>query len=249
METHDCRASGSLAVGEVDYDALWTGSWGDMQKYGPTSRHQRRIIAGVLDPLNFESVLDVGCGEGSLLAYLGGRYRCKRMAGLDVAEPAIEQARKTYPSASYFVGGIESLPSGESFDLITCLDVLEHVEDDLGMLRAMSAACRRFVLCTTVQGTMRPGEREIGHVRNYRRGELQEKMRQAGLTPIRTVEWGFPFYSPIFRSLVSSTQSEPLSFGQYGIGRRILCHALYSLFLLNSWQRGDKLFVLAGKAS
>ena len=94
---------------------------------------------------------------------------------------------------------------------------------------------------------MREGEREIGHVRNYRRGELREKMIRAGLTPVRVVEWGFPFYSPLFRSGVAGTRSEALSYGQYGSGRRLLCQGLYALFLLNSWRRGDKVFILAEK--
>jgi hypothetical protein len=72
-------------------------------------------------------------------------------------------------------------------------------------------------------------------------------MLEAGLTPIRTVEWGFPFYSPLFRSAVSVGRGECLSYGRYGLGRRLICHALYGLFLLNSWGRGDKLFVLGEK--
>jgi SAM-dependent methyltransferase len=221
---------------------------GDLQQYGPTSRHQRRIIASMLDPLRFDSILDVGCGEGSLLAYLGPRYRCRHLVGLDLSESAIARARHTFPSASYIVGNIGDLPPGESFDLVTSIDVLEHVEDDEALLRDMAAATRRFVLCVTIQGRMRPGEQDIGHVRNYGYGELQEKMLAAGLNPIRTVEWGFPFYSPIFRSTLAHTRSELLSYGQYGLARRLLCHGMYALFLLNSWRLGDKIFILAEKA-
>lgn len=245
METVDGRDLESTTTTEVDYDALWSDKWGDMQRYGPVSRHQRRIIAALLDALRFDSVLDVGCGEGSLLAFLHSRYSCDRMAGLDIAGPAIERARRTFPPAHYFTGDMASLPPEERFDLITCIDVVEHVENDVELLRGMAAVCSGFVLCVTVQGEMRPGEREIGHVRNYGRGELQAKMLQAGLTPIRTVEWGFPFYSPLFRSIVATSRSEPLSYGTYGMGRRLICHSLYSLFLLNSWGRGDKIFVLA----
>src|SRR5438067_1310433 len=125
---------------DVDYDQLWTQKWGDLQQYGPTSRHQRRIIADLLDPQHFDSILDVGCGEGSLLAFLGPRYRCHRMLGLDLSASAIERARQTFPSASYIVGDIGALPRGEQFDLVTCIDVLEHVEDDESLLRDIAAA-------------------------------------------------------------------------------------------------------------
>jgi SAM-dependent methyltransferase len=247
MDIHDDCQMRPPEIGEAAYEALWTQKWGYLQKYGPTSRHQRRIIAHMLDSLSFDSVLDVGCGEGSLLAFLGDRYPGRRMAGLDVAGPAIELARRNFPAASYLAGDLGCLPKESQYDLVTSIDVLEHVEDDEGMLRGMASACQRYALCGTVQGRMREGEREIGHVRNYRRGELEEKMIRAGLTPIWVVEWGFPFYSPLFRSSVASTRGESLSYGAYGLGRRLLCHGLYTLYLLNSWRRGDKIFILAEK--
>ena len=127
---------------------------------------------------------------------------------------------------------------------VTCIDVLEHIEDDVEFLRHLKAHSARYVLAASVQGRMRPGEREIGHVRNYQKGEMQEKMKLVGLNPVRTVQWGFPFYSPLFRSSVSSSGSEDLSYGRYGFARRRLCDAIYALFLLNSWDHGDRLYVL-----
>ena len=247
MAPNDTHVCVNPTEQSADYDLLWTRKWGDIQRLGPTSRHQRRIVASMLDPFQIDRVLDVGCGEGSLLAFLGDRYRCSYLAGLDVARPAIERAQINYPGAAYIVGDIEAVPKQDPFDLVTCIDVLEHVEQDVELIRGMALVSRRFVLCGTIQGTMRRGEPEIGHVRNYCRGELQNKMVQAGLAIVREVEWGFPFYSPVFRELVAATHSEPLSFGTYGTGRRFFCHALYTLFLLNSWSRGDKVFVLGEK--
>jgi SAM-dependent methyltransferase len=229
----------------VDYEDLWSHRWGDMQRYGPTSRHTRRIVARLLDVLDFSSVLDVGCGEGSALAHLHARYPSVRLAGTDVSAAAVARARVNCPYASFTVGDFSALPAAERFDLVTCFDVLEHVVDDVSFLRGLAAVSARRVLCATVQGRMRPEEAGIGHVRNYSRGELQGKMEEAGLKAVRTVEWGFPFYSPAFRSLVSATGSDTLSHGRYGAGRRLVCHGLYALFLLNSWRRGDRLYVLA----
>jgi SAM-dependent methyltransferase len=230
---------------DVDYDHLWKLTWGDMQKYGPASRHSRRVLARMLDGIAFRSVLDVGCGEGSNLAFLHQRYRCQRLTGCDVSESAIERARRAFPVANYFVGPPACLTDSRLYDLVMSIDVLEHVPDDVGLLRQMAEVTRRYVLCVTVQGRMRPQEVRIGHVRNYKRNELQSKMTHVGLAPIRAVEWGFPFYSPVFRSFVSGTRSDALAYGRYTIGKRLLCHAMYLLFLGNSWRRGDRLFVLA----
>ena len=43
----------------IAYDQGWESGWDDMKKYGPFSRHLRRIIKQIIRPLEFESVLDI----------------------------------------------------------------------------------------------------------------------------------------------------------------------------------------------
>lgn len=52
------------------YDEGWQSKWDDMKAYGPFSRHLRRIIKEMIRPLEFRSVLDVGCRQESLLQEL-----------------------------------------------------------------------------------------------------------------------------------------------------------------------------------
>lgn len=82
--------------------------------------------------LDGKRVLDVGCQCGALAVALseGGA----RVTGLDVDEPLLEGARaraKGYGVGATFVRGVaERLPFDDrSFDLVTMVDVIEHVED------------------------------------------------------------------------------------------------------------------------
>ena len=68
----------------------------------------------------------------------------------------------------------------------------------------MAAMTRRYLFVSTIQGRMRPSEVAIGHVRNYSAIELRAKLERAGLEVLGLSGWGFPFYSPLYRSLVSS---------------------------------------------
>jgi SAM-dependent methyltransferase len=74
--------------------------------------------------------------------------------------------------------------AGRGFDTIVCLNVLEHVEDDLGSLRAMRtllAPRGRLVLLVpalrTLYGTL---DQALGHYRRYGPRELREKFAAAG---------------------------------------------------------------------
>ncbi|GHC76938.1 bifunctional 2-polyprenyl-6-hydroxyphenol methylase/3-demethylubiquinol 3-O-methyltransferase UbiG [Streptomyces flavofungini] len=77
-------------------------------------------------------VLDVGCGGGYTTEFLHSRG-C-RVYGLDVSERLIASARKhaeeTGRGIEYTTGSSDALPYPDaSFDVITCLDVLEHVQN------------------------------------------------------------------------------------------------------------------------
>lgn len=79
-----------------------------------------------------EILLDVGCGDGSLLALSRKNY--KRTLGADITRNALEIANGRGLSVIQAdLGG--TLPvAGKSVDTVTCLDVLEHIVDPLKFL-------------------------------------------------------------------------------------------------------------------
>lgn len=82
--------------------------------------------AGKLNP---QSILDVGCGEGFTLENLRKNKIGKELAGIDFSKHAIEIGNKMHPSLSLKYGTIYHLPfKDNSFDLVICSEVLEHLE-------------------------------------------------------------------------------------------------------------------------
>ena len=93
-----------------------------------------------LRPLEGRCAADVGCGAGLLaepLARLGAR-----VVAVDAAEENIEAARLHAISQGleidYRVGGVERLDG--SFDLVTCLEVVEHVAEVRAFVAGLAAA-------------------------------------------------------------------------------------------------------------
>jgi len=104
-------------------------------------RGRRRIIRAVLDDLTLpdgSSILDAGCGSGRTLDELrdyGATY------GLDTSPTAVATARARGHDVR--LGTVESAPfAAASFDLVTCLDVIEHTADDRRTLRELRRLCR-----------------------------------------------------------------------------------------------------------
>ena len=128
--------------------------YGTMRALEDTHWWYRALRAAVLERIGkAESILDVGCGTGGMLALLGGR----RAVGIDLSGTALSLARGR---------GIGRLARGSAcvlpfrsgtFDAVLLLDVVSHkaVEDDLLAL----AECARVA---------RPGGTVVVHVRAYR---------------------------------------------------------------------------------
>ena len=78
-------------------------------------------------------VLDVGCGGGFTCEYMA--QKGARVTGVDRSAASIETARRHARDSglpiTYHAGSAERLPfaDGRHFDVVTCVDVLEHVED------------------------------------------------------------------------------------------------------------------------
>src|SRR5262245_42476669 len=105
-------------------------------------RGRRRIIRAELDRLPLPPhahVLDAGCGSGRTLEEL---VAYGDPAGIELDPEAAELARGR-GLADVRVGRLEDLPwPDQTFDLITCLDVIEHTPDDRLALVELRRVCR-----------------------------------------------------------------------------------------------------------
>jgi 2-polyprenyl-3-methyl-5-hydroxy-6-metoxy-1,4-benzoquinol methylase len=236
------------ALSAEQYDALWSAGWDDTRLFGPMARHSRRLFRKLSADLTPATILDAGCGEGSLLKALLETHPNARGSGLEVSPQATALARQVVPGATFITGDITAVDIEQRFDLVVSADVVEHIEDDRAAIQAMVdlTAPGGRVIISTLQGTMRNFERQVGHVRNYAPDELQDKMRDAGLKIEKVVEWGWPFYSPLYRSVLDLLDNKG-TMGRFGPVRKLICHVLYAVFLLNRSSKGDYIFVRAVK--
>lgn len=189
-------------------------------------------------------MLDVGCGSGGNLAALARAMPHLALSGVDVSPQALALAAQRVPTASFRQLDAQKEKLEERFDLVLCNQVIEHLVDDMTALRNMALMAKQWVLVATMRGRMRPSELTIGHVRNYSYSELREKAASAGLEVIDLFGWGFPFYSPLYRTMIEWLPGGPPE-GNFGTLQKSVANFLYYLYALNIPRHGDVVTMLA----
>jgi SAM-dependent methyltransferase len=165
---------------------------------------RRHIIAGFVERACRDlgklrpRILDVGCGTGANLQMLS---RFGVAEGVDVSVAALNFCRAR-GLAEVKQGAAESLPYEDAaFDLVTGLDVVEHLDDDIAGLKEMRRVLRpggRAVLFVPAFMFLWGVQDDISHHRRrYTLPELKLKLREAGLTVERATYANLTFFAPI----------------------------------------------------
>lgn len=131
---------------------------------------------------HFDAILDIGCGSGLMLNSL---ERIGNTSGMDMSDAAIQF------SSEIFKGAIKkgSLPNdvpypSNSFSLVTALDVIEHIDDDLASLASIKNLLRengKAIITVPAYMSLWSHFDELNeHKRRYTLEELRQKLLGAG---------------------------------------------------------------------
>jgi 2-polyprenyl-3-methyl-5-hydroxy-6-metoxy-1,4-benzoquinol methylase len=153
----------------------------------------RRFLDTILEMLSlvfFNSLLDVGSGEGVVLGHINKSYEA-RLLGMDLDRKRIQVAQQLTPSESYFVGDAQALPfEDNSFDIVIMLEVLEHVGNPSLALQEAHRVTRDYLLAS------------VPHEPWWRLGNIVrlKYLRNFGNTPEHIHHWTLSGFQTLIRS-------------------------------------------------
>lgn len=136
----------------------------------------RALIEQLAPPCTGKTVVDIGCGTGANIASLANAYRA---IGTDASPDAIERAQQRFPHAEFNCTTDEAQLATyiAAADVVTCMDVLEHVSDDFQLFSSLLAAARpgtHFLLTVPALLSLWSGSDEtLAHYRRYDRARFE----------------------------------------------------------------------------
>jgi len=177
-----------------------------------TMREARRYQAHVFNifrPYVGSRVLEVGSGIGTATEQLLGV--ASRVVGIEPNRTSIDRLRQRVghdPRFTLHECHLEDCDPGvlrgERFDTVVCINVLEHIEDDVTALRVFRDLLQPsgghvLIFVPAMQTAYGPLDAELGHHRRYSRRTLSAAFDAAGLSldvlrytnPIGLLAWLF----------------------------------------------------------
>jgi SAM-dependent methyltransferase len=88
------------------------------------------VVLDQLEPWSFDSLINVGCGDGRFLRELAAKRPSVDTLDIDYSELSIAMARGMNPDLDYEVIDLLSEDVGRQFNVATAVEVLEHIPPD-----------------------------------------------------------------------------------------------------------------------
>lgn len=149
-----------------------------------------------LDLIRDGTVLDIGCGDGLLLSYLGKKHIVA--TGIDISPEAVVRCRAAGLTALEHSLDTKLPFADESFDTVVLLDVLEHLYDPLAVLVEARRVARNRIIVSVPNFSSLPARLQTllgrvpennragkGHVYWFNHPILLSLAKRAILTPGR----------------------------------------------------------------
>ncbi len=171
----------------------------------PMDRASRELVFDTVDRESLPpgaTCLDIGCSSGFLLRDFRRRLPQARVIGADFLRPPLERLAASLPGVPLLQFDLCDCPLPEaSVDLVTALNVLEHVDDDARAVANIARILRpggvAHIEVPACPACFDLYDEVLLHRRRYRMGALRALIRGAGLRPVRCTHLGV-FVFPAF---------------------------------------------------
>jgi SAM-dependent methyltransferase len=105
----------------------------------------RNVFSLIPKHRSYRHILDAGSGPGVFSFELGRRYPDAEVIGVDLLEESVRACehiskKLEITNVQFRQSSIEDLPQHDFFDLIVCVDILEHIQDDVAALKGLFQA-------------------------------------------------------------------------------------------------------------
>ncbi len=135
-------------------------------------------------------LVDVGCGTGALLA---DQSRTRPVLGVEIDATARALAAEVVGPEMVVEGSAERLPLDDGIaEVVTALDVVEHVDDDVAALRELARVAGGGLVVVAVPAyrwAWSDHDVRLGHRRRYDRRSLREAAAAADLEVLRVTHF------------------------------------------------------------
>jgi hypothetical protein len=173
---------------------LLRGDEGSHWYYASKARALQRCLNG----RSPEQILDIGAGSGFFSKMLLLQTTARSAICVD---PGYPEDRSEIVSGKP-IAFRRVHPAGDA-DVILLMDVLEHIDDDVGLLRTYAAAARmgtRFIVSVPAFSWLWSAHDEfLEHRRRYTLTHVMDMMSHAGLSPVT----GFYFFGALFPAVAA----------------------------------------------
>jgi methionine biosynthesis protein MetW len=199
--------------GDSFYDAYWERRLDLEPEVVTTAPGRARIVSEFVQP--GWSVLDLGCGDGSFLECLRREVPGITVRGADVSETALAAARARGLEVLRLDLSDPAVQAPRGHDVITLLEVIEHVPDAEAVVRNAAAAAGKYLIVSVpnlgfVESRIRllAGRGPITNVVHH----VREHLRQWTVRDFR--EWA----DHLRLEIVAERPTRPITL--FGVGRR-----------------------------
>ena len=129
----------------------WLGAYG---KTGILDTRLKKVLK-IFSGYNFDSILDVGCGDGYFARLLGEASKAKEVYGIEISSEAVELATVNGVKAFQLDLQREAFPFEDAyFDAIFCGEIIEHIFDPDRFLQEAYRILKVGGLCVITTGNL-----------------------------------------------------------------------------------------------